>query len=532
MNPTYRLAALLMGTTVLVAQPFHWEKATAQVSIGKLAQDVTVFIQGVSNPDNFGSGVIIGHSGKNYTVLTAAHVVSGTDQFTIQTGDGLQYNLKSVQRLSNIDMAIVQFDSSSSYQTARLGNSDQISLTSTVYVAGFPKPGQNITVPVLAVTNGEIAQVLPANSARDGYGFAYTNSTRAGMSGGPVFNSGGEVIAIHGRKEGEVGGGATNGAWVNLGIPINRYKAGGSQIARDPGVDLQQKEAQRQAALEAQRKAQEQSQQQAALEAQRKAQEQSQQQAALEAQRKAQEQSQQQAALENQRKAQQQAQQQAALEAQRKAQEKAQQQAALENQRKAQQQAQLEAQQKSQAQAQRQAALQAQQKSQAQAQQQSAAAGQKSREASAKAVLSATSPFVAAVQSRPAVTNSTRQVCEDIRINTIVTKRCHSEAVNQLQESASGSTANSSETYVNSGNDRASNGNYQKAIEEYSTAIKGNSSLAIAFFNRGLAFYNLGRKDPAIADFSKAADLFRSQGDSEKLRKTQDILQALTQANS
>jgi S1-C subfamily serine protease len=492
MNPTYRLAALLMGTTVLVAQPFHWEKATAQVSIGKLAQDVTVFIQGVSNPDNFGSGVIIGHSGKSYTVLTAAHVVSGTDQFTIQTGDGLQYNLKSVQRLPNIDMAMVQFDSSSSYPVARLGNSDQISLTSTVYVAGFPKPGQNITVPVLAVTNGEIAQVLPPNSARDGYGFAYTNSTRAGMSGGPVFNSGGEVIAIHGRKEGEVGGGATNGAWVNLGIPINRYKAGSSQIARDPDIDLQQKEAQRQAALEAQRKAQEQAQQQAALEAQRKAQEQAQQQAAIEAQRKAQQQAQQQAAIEAQRKAQQQAQQ--------KSQEQAQRQAALDSQRKAQQQA--------------------------------AASGQKSREASAKTLLSATSPFIAAVQSRPVVTSSTRQVCEDIRINTIVTKRCRSEAVNQLQESASGSKANSSETYVNSGNDRASNGNYQKAIEEYNTAIKGNSSLAIAFFNRGLAFYNLGRKDQAIADFSKAADLFRSQGDSGKLQKTQDILQALTQANS
>jgi serine protease Do len=315
MNASYRLAALLMGTTVLVAQPFYWEKAAAQVSIGKLAQDVTVFIQGVSNPDNFGSGVIIGHSGKSYSVLTAAHVVTGTDQFTIQTGDGLQYTLKNVQRLPNLDMAIVQFDSGSSYQTARLGNSDQMSLTSTVYVAGFPKPGQNITVPVLAVTNGEIAQVLPANSARDGYGFAYTNSTRAGMSGGPVFNSGGEVIAIHGRKEGEVGGGATNGAWVNLGIPINRYKAGSSQVAGNPDADLQkQKEAQRQAALEAQRKAQEQAQQQTALEAQRKAQEQ-----ARLAQQKAQE-SQRQAASEAQRKAQE-SQRQAASEAQRKAQE-------------------------------------------------------------------------------------------------------------------------------------------------------------------------------------------------------------------
>jgi S1-C subfamily serine protease len=495
MNATYRLAALLMGTTVLVAQPFHWEKATAQqVSIGKLAQDVTVFIQGVNNPDNFGSGVIIGHSGKGYIVLTAAHVVSATDQFTIQTGDGLQYTLKNIQRMPNLDMAIVQFDSSSSYQTARLGNSDQMSLTSTVYVAGFPKPGQNITVPVLAVTNGEIAQVLPANSARDGYGFAYTNSTRAGMSGGPVFNSAGEVIAIHGRKEGEVGGGATNGAWVNLGIPINRYKAGSSQVAKDPNVDSQ-KEAQRQAALETQRKAQ----QQAQLEAQ-KAQEQSRQ-AALDAQRKAQEQSQRQAALDAQRKAQEQSQRQAALDAQRKAQE----------------------------QSQRQAALDAQRKPKAQA-----ANSQQKPQSSAQTVLGATTPFTAPVaQSRPAVSTSTKQVCEDIRINTIVTKRCHTETVKQVQESVSSpAAADPSETYVNSGNGRVASGNYQGALEDYTNAIQGNSSLAIAFFNRGLAFYNLDQKDRAIADFSKAADLFKSQGDSQKLQKTQDILKALTQSNS
>lgn len=463
MNTTYRLAALLMGTTVLVAQPFHWQKATAQVSIGKLAQDVTVFIQGVSNPDNFGSGVIIGHSGKSYTVLTAAHVVTGTDQFTIQTGDGLQYTLKSVQRLPNVDMAVVQFDSGSSYQIAQLGNSDQMSLTSTVYVAGFPKPGQNITVPVLAVTNGEIAQVLPANASRDGYGFAYTNSTRAGMSGGPVFNSGGEVIAIHGRKEGEVGGGATNGAWVNLGIPINRYKSGNSQVAKDPGIE-RQKEAQRQAALEAQRK----DQQQAQLEAQ-----------------------------------------------QRAAQEKS-------------RQAALDKQQKDQERTQRQATLKKQQKDQAQAKDQQS-------KRTAQTVLGATIPFTAPLsQSRPAVTTSTKQVCENIRIGSVTVPRCRTETVRQVQESVSSSTAGGdrSNTLINSGNDRLANGNHQAALEDYTNAIQGNSELAIAFFNRGLAFYNLDQKDRAIADFSKAADLFRSQGDSEKLQKTQDILQALTQANS
>jgi tetratricopeptide (TPR) repeat protein len=152
----------------------------------------------------------------------------------------------------------------------------------------------------------------------------------------------------------------------------------------------------------------------------------------------------------------------------------------------------------------------------------------------AKKILNAASPFIATVtQSRPVVTSSTKQVCENIRINTIVTKRCHTESVNQLQESASVATAdNNSETYVNRGNDRLANGNYQKALEDYTNAIQGNSSLAIAFFNRGLAFYNLDQKDRATADFSKAADLFRSQGDSDKLQKTQAILQALTQSNS
>jgi Trypsin-like peptidase domain/Tetratricopeptide repeat len=494
MNSAYRLTALLMGTTVMVAQPFNWGKAVAGVAIGKLAPEVTVFIQGENNPDNFGSGVIIGHSGKSYTVLTAAHVVAAADRYTVQINDGVQYTLlQNVRRLPNVDLAIVQFESSSNYSTAQLGNSDQVSLTTAVYVAGFPKPGQNIRVPVLTITNGEIAQVLPANGAVDGYGLAYTNSTRAGMSGGPVFNDVGEVIAIHGRKEGEAGGGATNGAWLNLGIPINRYKAasqgGGSQIASASNNDAQQAAA---------RKAQEQAAQQAAA---RKAQEQQQQEQAAQqaaAQRKAQEQA---------------AAQQAA--AQRKAQEQTQaQQAAA--QRKAQEQA------------------AAQRKVQGQGQQTAAAATQQQNPkiAATKALLASTSPFAASVLQPQASNVSTRQVCKEIRINTIVTRKCETEVVNQIPESASVPSPNGAEKYVNSGNASAANGSYQSALSDYNSAIQGNGSLAIAFFNRGLAYYSLGNTQNAIADFSKAADLFRSQGDAQKLQKTQEILQSLTQSNS
>ncbi|MCG9889907.1 MAG: serine protease, partial [Thermosynechococcaceae cyanobacterium MS004] len=276
---TRPLAALLTGAVVAIAQPFYGaSSAFAATSILKAAEEVTVFIQGVNSPDTFGSGVIIGKTAKGYSVLTAAHVVAGIDQFTVKTKDGLQYAVKSAQRLAGLDLAIVQFESNSTYAIARLGNSDGVTQTNTVYVAGYPKPGRNITVPLFTITDGRVASIIPNSEATEGYGLAYSNPTRAGMSGGPVFNEAGEVIAIHGRKEGESDGSSTSGAWVNLGIPINRFKtasAGGSQLAKAQtnNSDAQQKAqaAQRQAQLAAQQKAQaEAAQRQAQLAAQQK----------------------------------------------------------------------------------------------------------------------------------------------------------------------------------------------------------------------------------------------------------------------
>ena len=535
MKVAYQLAALFLGS-VVVATPMIYPKVVlANGSISQTAQAVTVFIQGINNPDNFGSGVIIERSGGSYSVLTAAHVVSGTDRFTVKTNDGLQYSVQNIQRLPNLDLAIVQFQSSSSYSTAKLGNSDVVQQTSTVFVAGYPKPGYNITVPIFTITDGRVASLVK-QGARDGYGLAYSNPTRAGMSGGPVFNEAGEVVAIHGRKEGELDGSAPTGAWVNLGIPINYYKSAGSSVALAAQQKAAQEEAQRQAQLAAQQKAaQEEAQRQAQLAAQQKAaQEEAQRQAQLAAQQKAaQEEAQRQAQLAAQQKAaQEEAQRQAQLAAQQKAaQEEAQRQAQLAAQQKA---AQEEAQRQSEAQqiaaelqeTRRQAQLQAERA--AEIDRKLATAGGQTSTAN---LLATTQPFTVTIP-KAAATPSTKQVCKQIRINTIVTERCTTVAVDQLQEATGTQATSSPEFYISKGNRALSGGDAASAVGDYAAAIRVNPNSAIAYFNRGLAHLKGGQQSQAMADFTKAADLFRSQGDRAKLAQTESILQTLRQTQS
>jgi serine protease Do len=203
---------------------------TSQVNIGRIAQNVTVLIRGADN--TFCSGVIVARSGKIYTVLTVSYLLLNSERYTISAPDGIKYPLKNAQKLPGNDMATVQFESSATYAIAKLGNSDKLDFNSSAYVAGYPKPGSRMNIdPVLTITNGNFSPLVPEEQVRDGYTIAYDSPTRAGMGGGPVFNDAGEVIAIHGRKSVQsvqsVQSGKTpaDEKWLNVGMPINRYKA-------------------------------------------------------------------------------------------------------------------------------------------------------------------------------------------------------------------------------------------------------------------------------------------------------------------
>jgi len=230
MNYNHLLLPLLIGTSTTLIQP---QSATAQSSplIAKQAKQITVLID--SN-NSKGSGVIINKSGNNYTVLTAGHVVGRQDKYEIITNDNQRHAVKSVKKLPNVDLAVVNFTNNNSnnqnYTPAKIGNSDSSSEGTTVYVAGFPKPTAAISESIYTFLDGRIS-ANAAKPLREGYALVYTIDTLPGMSGGPVLNQRGELIGIHGRGDttqnyqiSEANPNIIIKTGFNLGIPINTFK--------------------------------------------------------------------------------------------------------------------------------------------------------------------------------------------------------------------------------------------------------------------------------------------------------------------
>lgn len=190
---------ILLGLTLVIAAlPTQMAWALSPAQVNEIAKNTTVRIHSQAP----GSGVLIKRQGNTYTVLTAAHVVATEDDYEVITRDGQTYPLplSQIQRFSGIDLALVTFESDRDYNTAQLGNSNSLSEGSESYVAGFPMRTAAIDDIIYTFTTGTIT----ANASRpltDGYSLVYSNNTLPGMSGGPVLNSEGELMGIHGRAD-------------------------------------------------------------------------------------------------------------------------------------------------------------------------------------------------------------------------------------------------------------------------------------------------------------------------------------------
>jgi tetratricopeptide (TPR) repeat protein/S1-C subfamily serine protease len=189
-----------------------------------------------------GSGVIVAKQGNTYYVLTAKHVVETqpTDKQSKQLHTGIKvitYDQQSYQiqpseikLAEGLDLAIVKFTSQANYPVAKLGNYSP-SRGSIVFAAGYPDRDR-IDSPLWqwqlnpgAIQDKEQGKFTTQDkqSFSNGYDILYSSISYGGMSGGPVFDTEGRVIGIHGKAEGEKRGTTELILGNSLGISIQTF---------------------------------------------------------------------------------------------------------------------------------------------------------------------------------------------------------------------------------------------------------------------------------------------------------------------
>jgi S1-C subfamily serine protease len=225
------MTAALTRAAMALIQPLA--SAKSAVEVGRIAKAVTVEIKEIGK-SRAGSGILLQRQGDVYTVLTAGHVVNRGAAFTLKTADGqVHKSIASSVKLSgnNIDLGVLKFRAPKNYTLAKVGTSNSLEALSPIYVAGFPESTYAIEAGVINITEGKVVGNATKGNA-NGYSLIYSNTTFRGMSGGPVLNEAGELVAIHGQgdRDGKEGEGEKTGR--NLGQELTELRSqGGTSVA-------------------------------------------------------------------------------------------------------------------------------------------------------------------------------------------------------------------------------------------------------------------------------------------------------------
>jgi hypothetical protein len=173
----------------------------------------------LETPAGQGSGVILGRIGNQYLIATSGHVlgdVNASERFEIVTGRGKRYgiNMRDVLLSKRYDLAFVKFSTSDcfvplpTFSSQSERDSHPARQGEGILVAGYSSVDKFISdKPLLRVSPGNIAVVIEAQDAKNGYTLGYSNPTSRGMSGGAIFQYwnfglvGPFLQGIHGRGE-------------------------------------------------------------------------------------------------------------------------------------------------------------------------------------------------------------------------------------------------------------------------------------------------------------------------------------------
>ncbi|MEG4984486.1 GUN4 domain-containing protein [Microcoleus sp. BR0-C5] len=166
------------------------------------------------NQGGHGTGFFVPGKKGVCTVLTAGHVVKGYSLKLQTYQDKQSHKTDSIQTSPNFDLAVVTFKYAGEncpYPSVNFGNSNDLKVGHKIYVYGFPVlQNEDLAPEFLEGSVSRINVVLT-----EGYGINYTAQVSVGISGAPVLDASGKVVAVHGQAKDK----------LPRGIPIQTYLA-------------------------------------------------------------------------------------------------------------------------------------------------------------------------------------------------------------------------------------------------------------------------------------------------------------------
>jgi hypothetical protein len=154
--------------------------------INRLSREVTVEINGTMP----GSGVIVGHGGGVYYVLTAQTVVESADSVEVIDPFGFSHTARQISELPGLDIALLSMESNDLFMQVQLAEARKSRVEDPAFLAGFNAVGAAISERRHQFSPGKLASA-------SGSKFSINARTLAGFSGGPVFNEFGELIGVY-----------------------------------------------------------------------------------------------------------------------------------------------------------------------------------------------------------------------------------------------------------------------------------------------------------------------------------------------
>jgi serine protease Do len=173
---------------------------------------------------SLGSGFIVSEEGY---IITNNHVVAEADEIKVRLSDKEEYDVTIVGKDAKTDIALIKIDSPNDLPFVKLGDSDELKVGEWVMAIGNPFGlSQTVTVGIVSAKWRKL-------NAGPYENFIQTDAAiNQGNSGGPLFNTRGEVVGVNTAIFSTTGG--------NIGIgfatPINLVKSVVAQLKENGRV--------------------------------------------------------------------------------------------------------------------------------------------------------------------------------------------------------------------------------------------------------------------------------------------------------